>query len=635
MRRQKMANAMFTHKTKVEDTIECFLYPKFCYASDPDAVTEARLSEEIAKYNEEIASFVGDHIWHSDSLNFRPRTKQAMLLNRTLEGSAVEEDYHTLPHIYANQRFDEDIGDEWLTVFLIFRLTKVFDGLIARVVDSDGEFLLIEGAHVLPLWASPETCQDRVFIHNGDIHVIRERGTSFPNLLNNINGKPHISKMSEKVQLVLQKRIGIYPDEIQKRKHKARAFLPEKAASILRLEPRLIAPAIRTICHSDPLERKVCRAMRYFPPEQRTMVNVKMTKCLYAMATHCRYTGDPRTGWNIPPATCSKYNAHVLGVKIACGLEMLVARANEERRKRIKEQSDVPDDAEKLKLNESAFNAYLARLEANGYFRDLLEGSQERDKLLSTAKEYFLKHATLFDNLTNLYESDAQKVLEAWENIQTNDIEMHAQDENTLSPADTNSWLNVDPAQLETYLNQHWGNVKDKKLEKQESLSLREKVQSFLNQTSDIDGVHFLGEQSMENDMQDAEDGARIDFDADVFDSTLRGILDLVVPGGEDEFEGSSEGSLGGDDEDKGGDMDKYMRLLDSQLQSQMVKDESLVADDDDNNSTDPVEASLRESIEAEAGGSGPAGNIIGGPVRRLMHLQLQSPTTVPPDLQS
>lgn len=135
--------------------------------------------------------------------------------------------------------------------------------------------------------------------------------------------------------------------------------------------------------------------------------------------------------------------------------------------------------------------------------------------------------------------------------------------------------------------------------------------------------------------MQDAEDGARIDFDADVFDSTLRGILDLVVPGGEDEFEGSSEGSLGGDDEDKGGDMDKYMRLLDSQLQSQMVKDESLVTDDDDNNSTDPVEASLRESIEAEAGGSGPAGNIIGGPVRRLMHLQLQSPTTVPPDLQS
>lgn len=67
-----------------------------------------------------------------------------------------------------------------------------------------------------------------------------------------------------------------------------------------------------------------------------------------------------------------------------------------------------------------------------------------------------------------------------------------AQDEIMLSPADTDSWLNIDPQQLETYLNQQWGNVKDKKLD-QESLSLREKVQSFLNQTSDVDGVHFLG----------------------------------------------------------------------------------------------------------------------------------------------
>lgn len=146
--------------------------------------------------------------------------------------------------------------------------------------------------------------------------------------------------------------------------------------------------------------------------------------------------------------------------------------------------------------------------------------------------------------------------------------------------------------------------------------------------------LYIFREQSTDNDMPDAEDGARIDFDADVFDSTLRGILDLVVPGGDGEFEGSSEGSLGGDDEDKGGDMDKYMRLLDSQLQSQLVKDESSTVNNDDS-VVDPVETSLRESMEAEAGGSGPAGNIIGGPVRRLMHLQLQSPTTVPPDLQS
>lgn len=117
-----------------------------------------------------------------------------------------------------------------------------------------------------------------------------------------------------------------------------------------------------------------------------------------------------------------------------------------------------------------------------------------------------------------------------------------------------------------------------------------------------------------------------------MFDSTLRDILDLVVPGGDGEFDGSSEGSLGGDDDDRGGEMDKYMRLLGSELQMKMEKDEKIVQ----NNCNDPIEANLIESAQEEEGGAGPAGNIIGGPVRRLMHLQLQSPTNcVPPDLQS
>lgn len=103
-----------------------------------------------------------------------------------------------------------------------------------------------------------------------------------------------------------------------------------------------------------------------------------------------------------------------------------------------------------------------------------------------------------------------------------------------------------------------------------------------------------------------------MDFDPDVFDTALRDILDLVVPGGDGEFDGSSEGSLGGDEEDPGGEMDKYMRLLDSQLQQQMIggrREQS-------------VEDNLLGSIQEEAGGSGPVGNILGGPVERLKHMK-------------
>ncbi|XP_076636947.1 ecdysoneless cell cycle regulator isoform X1 [Colletes latitarsis] len=613
---------------KEDDLLECFLYPKICYTRPLETITEEVLSQEIEKFNKEIALYVEDYIWHSDTLTFHPRTKQALLLEKLVDSSTNIEECNVLPHVYASVHFDEDVSDEWFIAFLIFKLTQTFDGLIARLIDSDGEFLLIEAANVLPPWANPETCEQNTFVYNGELHIIREKNKTLFDLLNHIQATPYFSKASDKVQDVLKKRIFVYPNEIKKRYHKARVFLPEKAVSILYQEPGLVAPAIRSICHSDPLERKVCRAMRYFPPEQRIMVNLKMTKCLYAMAMHCRYTGDPRTGWNIPPITCSKYNAHILGVKIACGLEMLVANAHEERRKRM---NQTINNTEKLKTNDYALNAYLARLETSGYFRNLLKGSQDYERLLNAAKDYYLQHVNSFTSATNIVKSDAEKVLEAWESIQSNDIELHAQDEVTLSPANSDSWLNVDPVQLNAFLNEQWGNVKNKK-QGQEPLSLREKVQSFFNHTSNIDGVQFLEDHSMEAGiMHDSEDNEKVEFDADIFDSTLQGILDLVVPESEGEFEGSSEGSLGEDDEDTGGEMDKYMRLLNSELQSEMVKDESFEM----RKRSDIIEENLIKSIKEEAGGSGPIGNMIGGPVRRLMHLQLQSPTTVPPDLQS
>lgn len=163
-----------------------------------------------------------------------------------------------MPHIYASLRFDEDVGDEWFTVFLIFKLTESFDGLIARIVDSDGEFLLIETADFLPRWLEPENCQDRVYIFDGRIHVIQDRRVLPIQQLKRISENSQNYLLSREVQDTLKKRLAAYPDELNLRKHKARAFLPEKAASILAQNPGLIAPAVRTIVHSDPSERTVC-----------------------------------------------------------------------------------------------------------------------------------------------------------------------------------------------------------------------------------------------------------------------------------------------------------------------------------------------------------------------------------------
>lgn len=616
-----------------DDTLECFLYPKYCYTS-PDTIDESILNDEIKKYTKVIDSYTKDYIWHRDKLVFHPRTKHGQLLEKVVHSGVVADDTTVVPHVYINLRYDEDVGDEWFLVFLIFKLTESIDGLIARVSDSDGEFLLIEAADHLPSWADPENCQERVYIHNGSVHIVNDKKLSSLERLRHLNERSYNFALSNSAQSIIRKKLSIYPDEITKRRHTARAFLPEKAASILQQEPGLIAPAIRTIVHSDPLERQVCRAMRYFPPEQRTMVNVKMTRCLYAMATSSKYTGDPRTGWNCPPTNSPKYNAHLLGIKIACGLEMLVAKSNGKKIKNNNKTTTAND------IDEATWKLYLKRLEVSGYFKGLLEGSQQRQRLVDTAREYLKEKPLEIADQESQENNIADKIMQVWKNVKTEDFEMHAQDEASLSPPDDDSWLNVDAAQLELLLGQQWGTNTNDKKNQQESVSIKDKINSFLNRESDIDGVDFTGGNDEEDDDDDDcevgknndNDGGKIEFDADVFDSTLRDILDLVVPGGDGEFDGSSEGSLGGDDEEKGGEMDKYMKLLDSQLDMELVKDTNSSLS---SRFKDSIESNLMESIEEEAGGAGPAGNILGGPVRRLMHLQLQSPTSVPPDLQS
>lgn len=250
-------------KSHNEDILEIYLYPRVCYTS-PETVTESLLTTEISKLNSILETFTKDYMWHCDSLIFKPRTRTVQLLDHVINDTSKPAESSMLPHIHARLRFDEDIGDEWFSVYLIFKLTETLEGLIARLVDSDGEFLLIEAADHLPTWAEPERCQNQVFVVNGQVHVINDKSFGRLEQLMSLNKSPQNYLLSRDAQLAVRKRLDPYPGEIGKRRHKARAFLPEKAASILAQEPGLIAYAIRTIVHSDPVERRVCRAMRYF-----------------------------------------------------------------------------------------------------------------------------------------------------------------------------------------------------------------------------------------------------------------------------------------------------------------------------------------------------------------------------------
>lgn len=70
------------------------------------------------------------------------------------------------PHLHGVTHYGDNIEDEWFIVHLLHELTREIPGCIARVIDADGEFLLIEAADVLPSWANPDKCEQSVSNHN-------------------------------------------------------------------------------------------------------------------------------------------------------------------------------------------------------------------------------------------------------------------------------------------------------------------------------------------------------------------------------------------------------------------------------------------------------------------------------------
>lgn len=68
--------------------------------------------------------------------------------------------------------------DEWFLVWLFFYLTSSspnashFGDLTITLTDHDGQFLLIEAAHLLPSWLSPETSHNSVFLRQGRLHIL-------------------------------------------------------------------------------------------------------------------------------------------------------------------------------------------------------------------------------------------------------------------------------------------------------------------------------------------------------------------------------------------------------------------------------------------------------------------------------
>ncbi|KAJ2725207.1 hypothetical protein GGI07_001469 [Coemansia sp. Benny D115] len=224
------------------------------------------------------------------------------------------------------------VDDEWLAVWMLREAAKTFPELIISVRDSDGEFLLAEAAMHIPHWITPENSNNRVLIHGGRLHIVplstasaakyaENENIELEDALHAVTSLDVVTLASTAAEKAAFARLEGYPSKTAQSMHRTRCKLPASVAKVLQYDPQLLAAAVEAFYSRDSSQFKACQTMRNFAPEPAAMVPVSFNRVQYAKLASQNISAP--SVFNIPPEQAPDYKACVLGMKIACGFEIL------------------------------------------------------------------------------------------------------------------------------------------------------------------------------------------------------------------------------------------------------------------------------------------------------------------------
>ncbi|XP_006812072.1 protein ecdysoneless homolog [Saccoglossus kowalevskii] len=514
----------------VEDVVEYFLFIKYDQLDSEVKSQKEAAEESLDKYLAYLSSHLVDYIWQRDPFNIR--------IVPGVGGNPT--------HLHGITNYGDNIEDEWFIVYLLFQLTEVFPELTVKISDSDGEFLLIEAADYLPKWLDPDTSINRVFIQNGQLHII-----PLPVSPADIGVLP---TESPTLQISLQ---TVYHH-------------PHRTVASTQIQ-QAVRRKLQNVVQSGLITAyKACRRMKYFPPDERIMTTVKMTRCLYGQLLQQRFQPDKSSGWNLPSESNPIHRSHDMGMKLAHGFEILCARCTGKSASSSNEQE----------VNEVRWQRYLQSLKDKDYFRGELKGSRLYNELIKSAKEYYTEIMVHSDNIERT--EPGHQVLEI---LHSNKVSFHDLKvaEKNLQPEDDDSWLFLTPDQLEQMLHEAVGKSTATSLPDEKDLlsamsydlgSVADNMKAFVNKVSSHEGAEF----------PKMSENAQINFDSSGFLEALENMLGggFREPKSDDSGDDSSgfldddeeeEYDLDDDDELEGeaAEMKEMMEQMDRELSQTMM----------------------------------------------------------------
>ncbi|GFS21231.1 protein ecdysoneless homolog [Elysia marginata] len=376
-----MANIEKVLKHIPDDVVEYSIFPVIPTDLDQETVDDflQKLTDSIlASFSDRLVNY----IWQHECFHLKP---------------VIPSNDSISPHLHGSTSFGDNIDDEWFIVSLLYDITREFAGCVVRVNDNDEEFLLIEAADALPQWLNPETAENRVYIYNGDLHVIPipespDDFSKFPMFTPSqteavacVRDCTSLTRCSQAIQNLINKKLSRFPQKTKESVHNVNCFLPTPLAVLLDAYPSLISAGVRRFYYRDPLELKACRPMRRFKPTDLIKTRVLMTRCLYAQLVQQQFSPDRRSGWTVMAPSNPDFLDHDIGVKLAHGFEILCSKCKEE-----------VDSSNEESLNHSnlRWQQFKQSLTNKGYFRKEIEGSKLYTKLLNEAKQFYLSQLT-------------------------------------------------------------------------------------------------------------------------------------------------------------------------------------------------------------------------------------------------
>ncbi|PNH42792.1 hypothetical protein VD0004_g4593 [Verticillium dahliae] len=241
-----------------------------------------------------------------------------------------------LAYVHGITDYGDSVEDEWLIVFLLRKLSLVNPNLWIRIFDSDGEFLLIEAANVLPAWLNPEMDRNRAWLHQGKLHIIplndkrSNKILSLPDALAFIRSSPKSLVQSDLIDAEAFYRLEKYPEHMATSLHRSLVTIPRKLALALHEVPKAMAPAIEAFYLRDPIALQPflsASADLHFPPRDLVTVSATFTRVLFAQLRSQRFDLPQPWADLVQRASDDQARRRLdTGAKLACGFDMMVKR---------------------------------------------------------------------------------------------------------------------------------------------------------------------------------------------------------------------------------------------------------------------------------------------------------------------